>query len=377
MVKEFMKLKCFSIGFLLMGIVLSGGCGKKSGPPAMERVVPVRVVAATLKDVPLYIDGVGICSAYEWVNIYPQVSGQILSEHFEQGRTVEKGQLLYQIDGRIFEAQVEQARGKVQMVEAKLAVDRARLERSQDLLAKDYISRQDYESLQASVTEDEGQLAAARGALKQAETNLDFCSIRSPIRGLAGATTSHVGNVVSSNDMALNGKPLVVIQAIDPLYIDFAVSENEFSQLLDYFLQQQWLDCDVWLLSDRSVQAKARLEIINNQVSRGSGNVKLRAVMENPNMRFWPGQSVGVRVILSQLQGAILVPESAVGLSQVGHYVFVVNGQSRAEVRTIETGQSHGEEVVVLKGLQAGDRVVTEGQFILAPNTQVAVDSES
>lgn len=371
-----MKLRWLSVGFLLIGSVLAGGCGRRHAEPTMERIVPVRITPAALRDVPLYIDGIGISSAYEWVNIYPQVSGQIISENFEQGRTVEKGQLLYQIDGRIFEAQVEQARGKVQMAEAKLAVDKSRLERSKDLVAKDYISRQDYEALEAAVREDDGQIAAARGALKQAETNLDFCSIRSPIRGLAGATTSHVGNVVSSNDMALNGKPLVVIQAIDPLYIDFSVSENEFSQLLDHFLQQQWLDCEVWLISDATVRAKARLEIINNEVSRGSGNVRLRAIMENPSMRFWPGQSVGVRVILSQLEGAILIPEAAVGLSQVGHYVFVVNGQSRAEVRIVETGQSHGDEVVILKGLQGGDRVVTEGQFILAPNTQVAVESE-
>lgn len=357
----------------LLSIATLAGCGKTEKTTVADRVVPVRVAIAETKEVPLYVDGIGVCSAYESVNIYSQVSGKILSEHFEQGRIVEKDQLLFKIDPRLYEGQAEQARGQLQAAQAKLRVDQLQLERSQQLKEKGYISDQDYDTLKAIVEQDMGTVDGLKGVVKQAETNLDFCSVKSPIRGLAGEKLTNVGNLVAPPMDAANGQPLLVVRSIDPLYIDFSVSENEFAQLLEFFLQKQSLDCEIWKIAEPTIRSHARLEVINNQISRGSGNVRLRAVMENANHQFWPGQSVGIRVSLTQIPEAILAPEVAVGISQAGRYVFIVNDQSLAELRPVEIGQIHGSSVIFKKGIKAGDRVVVQGQFVLAPNTKVSI----
>ncbi|MDR2576485.1 MAG: efflux RND transporter periplasmic adaptor subunit [Puniceicoccales bacterium] len=349
---------------VLLVTTLLSGCGKEV--QLGERVVPVRVVVAAEKSVPFYLDALGTCTACDSVDVRAQVGGRILAEHFEQGHVVEKGQLLYSIDPRIFQAQVMAARGQVRQAEAQLSVDQLRLDRSRALLEEQYISRQDYDTLVALVDQDLGRLEAAKGEFLRAETSLDFCSVRTPVGGLAGCKMTNVGNVIDG------GTVLVRVQSLSPLYVDFSVSENDFPRLYDHFSKRQSLDCLVQLLSDTSKTVPARLEIVNNQVTPQTGSVKLRAVLNNPNGEFWPGESVRIRVILAQLEHAVLAPEVAVGTSAQGQYVFVVGENGTAQVRPVLTGQSHGEDVVYVKGLQVGDRVIVEGQFLLAPGTRVA-----
>jgi multidrug efflux system membrane fusion protein len=361
-----MKFYPHHLSLLLVSLPLVGGCNRHDSAPPQERVVAVRAVVAAQRTVPLYVDSIGTCTACEKVDVHSQVSGQILSEHFHQGQMVEKGQVLYRIDPRLYEAQVRLARGQLQQAEAKLAVDQAKWERSQPLLAGQYISQQDYDLLGALVDQDRGLLESAKGQLQQAETQLDFCTITAPVRGLVGYKLTNVGNVVHPG-----GGPLLTVQTPDPLFVDFPISENEFPVLWEYFSQQRALDCVVQLMANPKISSHANLEIINNEVSRQSGNVKLRAILANGDGIFWPGEAVRVRVILTQLEKAILIPESAVGTGNHGDYVFVVSPESRAEVRPVKVGQLHGTDVVILAGMEAGARVVTDGQFLLAPKTRV------
>lgn len=363
-----MKFNHFTISglTLLAGLGLTG-CKKTVSTP--ERIVPVKVSTAVAKDVVYYLDSIGSCTAYDSVDVDPQISGQIISEHFEQGRIVEKGQLLYTIDPRIYEAQVMQYRGQLQAAQAKLEIDSLKLERSKALVENDYISKQDFDTLQALVKEDHGQIDALQGALQQAETNLDYCYIKAPVRGVAGQDLTNIGNVVRPG----MGTPLLRILSMDPMYVDFSVSENEFPLVYQCFQEKHMLDCEVVLMANSEIKTPARVEILDNEVGTKSGNVKLRAVMENPDSHFWPGESVKVRLSLKTLKDAIVAPQVAVGMSQKGNYVFVVNQDNRAEMRLVKMGQAQGNDVVFLDGVHAGDRVVVDGQFILAPNTKVAI----
>jgi multidrug efflux system membrane fusion protein len=351
----------------LAALLPLAGCGKVT--PNAERIVPVKVATALECTVPVYVDSVGTCVAYDSVDIVAQASGRILSEHFEQGRQVEKGQLLYRIDPRLYEAQLIQAKGNVKIAEAQLAVDRAKLERTQPLAVGHYVSSQDFASLRAAVEQDEGRLEVAIGELKRAETMVDFCSVRSPISGVAGCKLSNVGNLADGS----TARPLLRIQSMDPLYVDFSVSENDFPQLHSNFLKRGCLDCSVQLLSDPTKTAAARLEIVNNQVTPQSGNVKLRAVLNNRDHSFWPGESVRVRVLVDQIERAVVAPEVAIGTRGAGKFVFVVGEGAIADIRPVQVGQCHGTNAVFLGGIKAGEKVVVEGQFLLAPRTRVAV----
>ncbi|MDR2677041.1 MAG: efflux RND transporter periplasmic adaptor subunit [Puniceicoccales bacterium] len=364
-----MKKIWTKISLLMAALSLAGvGCEKsnQAGPPAQERVVPVKVAVARLADVPLYVDCLGVCVASDAVEIVPRVSGEILGVHFQQGRMVEKGQQLYTIDPGIYDANVTLARGQLQAAQAKLELDRLRLARSMDLANGQYIAPHEFDVLKATVTQSEGQVQIAQGNLQQAEIYKDFCSIRSPMAGLAGYNRYAVGNVVAPGMGSL-----VTIQKLDPLHVDFSISENEFPRAHEHFKRQRQLDCEVSLVADPSVKARARLMVVDNQVSRQSGNVKLRAVLENHNQAFWPGESVRVRLILTTLKNAVLAPEVAVNTNQNGRYVFVVNGENRAEIRPVVLAQAHGTDMVFTNGLNEGDRVVVAGQFLLAPNTRV------
>ncbi|MDR2664075.1 MAG: efflux RND transporter periplasmic adaptor subunit [Puniceicoccales bacterium] len=358
-----LRKKLFWVGLVPLSLA---GCRPAVAPNA-ERVVPVKTFIAIERTVPSYVDAIGICVAYESVDVVPSVSGYLLSEHFEQGRPVEKGQLLYRIDSRVNGAQLQQAKGNLRIAEAQLALERSRLERTQPLLVGHYISPQDFAALRAAVEQAEGRVEAARGDLARAETLLDFCTVRAPIGGVAGCRLADVGSLVGPS------QPLLRIQRMDPLYVDFSVSENEFPELYSHFARRGYLDCTVRLLADPKKSAPARLEIVNSQVTAQSGNVKLRAVMENPNLDFWPGESVRVRVVLEQIEKAVLAPEAAVGSNRDGSYVFVVGEGNLAELRPVRLGQGHGANVVFERGVAAGDRVIVEGQFLLAPKSRVAV----
>ncbi|MDR1456485.1 MAG: efflux RND transporter periplasmic adaptor subunit [Puniceicoccales bacterium] len=350
---------------LLLGVV---GCrkGGGSGAQMQERVVPVKVAVARTEDVPLYIDCLGVCIAQDTVEITPRVSGEILDTHFQQGQMVEAGQVLYTIDPSAYDTTMTLARGQLQTAQAKLELDRLRLARSADLASGQYIAPHEFDALKATVAQSEGQVQIALGNLRQAEIYRNFCSIHSPITGLSGYNRFTTGNVITPGDGSM-----VTIQKLNPLYVDFSISENEFPKANEYFRQQNQLNCDVSLIADPGVCARARLAVVDNQVSRQSGNIKLRAILDNPDFAFWPGESVRVRLILSTIRDAILAPEVAVSISQRGQYVFVVNSENRAEIRLVVLGQAHGTDVIFASGLNCGDRVVVAGQFLLAPNTLV------
>lgn len=361
--------KNFYIPFLFL-LTLASGCGQKENASGGQFVIPVVSAKAISQDVYQYAEAVGCCRSYASVNIVPQVYGTLQSVHFEQGARVKAGDLLYTIDSTRFEAMLNQAKARLTQAKARLEVDSAKLERSKSLLPQNYISKQEYEALEAQVLQDHAAIEDAQASITQANLDLEHCSITSPIDGVAGKYLIDVGNVLQQ--ATLSSSVLVNIQDVDRLYIDFSISENLFPKLYKYFTNaEDGLGVDVSLIADDSVTARARLHFLENTINKHTGSIELRAVLDNSAHKFWPGASVNTKLLFSIQKDAVLVPAECVRLGQAGYYLFVIKDDKTVDLRVVKTGQQYGEFILIKDGVHADETVVCTGQLMLAPGMKV------
>ena len=349
--------------------VLGGaiGCKKpqQAGPTAPPPPV-VEVAAAESKDVPMYLDEIGKVAALESVTIMPRIAGQIVSCKIDDGATVKKGDVLFEIDPAPSQAAL--AAAQAQVAQAKAAADFARieLERYSAVAGTRAISKSDYDTKKNQVDVAEAQQKSAEAQVRTAQINLDFCTIKSPIDGRAGEVLVDPGNVVKENETAL-----LSVQRLDPVYADFTVSEQNLASVRAN-MADGTLKAYARLPADADGPGKeGALTFLDNAVQDGTGTVKLRATIENKDLHFWPGQFVNVRLVLKTLKGAVLVPSNASMMSQKGPYVFVVKDNSTAEMRPVKIGQAQGDKLVITEGLAAGEKVITDGQMMVMPGGPV------
>jgi multidrug efflux system membrane fusion protein len=348
--------------FLVRAYIQKRNAAAAAQPPAR----PVNVAKVMTKDVPLYLDEIGTCAAYETVQVQPQVGGAIVSRDFQDGADVKKGDLLFRIDSRPYEAALTQAQGQLAQAQAQMVLDQITLKRQQELRARNVISPQDLDSAQATVKSDEAKVKTAEGQVAAAQVNLDYCSIRSPIDGRAGLRTVDVGNIV-----AIGAPPLLTIQRLDPIYTDFTVAEPDLP-LVRRYLGGPNLKVETSSEDENIPPRTGDLYFIDTAVQPGAGTVKARAVTPNSDRALWPSQFVHVRLILDVLKEARLVPSGAVQIGQNGPYVFVVKSDSTLDLRPVKSGQRQGDLMVITDGLKVGETVVTSGQLQLAPGAKVA-----
>ena len=321
--------------------------------PAQAPARPVAVAKVVTKDVPVYLDEIGACAAYETVQVQAQVSGQILTRDFQDGADIKKGDLLFTIDPRPFQATLDQAK-------AQAALDQATLKRQADLRARKVISPQDYDIAVANAQK-------SQAAAEAAQVNLDYCFIKSPINGRVGLRNVDVGNLVGPST-----PPLVTIQGLDPIYTDFTVAENDLP-LVRKYLGGPNIKVETYL-PDGSISPRiGDLYFIDTAVQPGSGTVKARGVSPNPDRALWPSEFVRVRFILDMLKNAALVPSQAVQVSQSGPFVFVVKSDNTVDLRPVKPGQrQEGDLTVIESGVKPDETVVVTGQLALAPGAKVA-----
>jgi multidrug efflux system membrane fusion protein len=322
---------------------------KQPGPPGPRPITSAKVIT---QDVPLYLDEIGTTAAYETVQIQAQVSGQIISREFKDGADVKKGDLLFQIDPKPYEAVLAAA-------QADLALNQAAFKRQVELKAKNVTATQDYDTAQANARRSEAAVSAA-------QVNLDRCYIKSPIDGRAGLRNVDIGNVVGPGGTT----SLLTIMGMDPIYTDFTVAEPDLP-LVRQYLNNPNLKVVTDADGDNVEPRSGALYFIDNAVQPGAGTVKLRGVTPNPDRALWPSQFVKVRLILDVLKDAKLVPGTAVQIGQNGPYVFVVKSDSTLELRQVKPGQSQGDLTVITDGVQPGEMVVTSGQLQLSPGMKV------
>jgi multidrug efflux system membrane fusion protein len=322
---------------------------KTPTPPGPRPVTTAKVIT---QDVPLYLDEIGTTAAYETVQIQAQVSGQIVSREFKDGGDVKKGDLLFLIDPKPYEAALASA-------EADLALNKATLKRQEELRAKNVTASQEYDTAQANARRSEAAVAAA-------QVNLDRCYIKSPIDGRAGLRNVDIGNVVGPG----GSTPLLTIMGMDPIYTDFTVAEPDLPLVRRYLTNPNLkvvTDAD----GDNIEPRDGKLYFIDQAVQQGAGTIKLRGVTPNSDRALWPAQFVKVRLVLDVLKDAKLVPGSAVQIGQNGPYVFVVKPDSTLDLRQVKPGQPQGDLTVITDGVQKGEIVVTSGQLQLSPGMKV------
>lgn len=364
-----------SLAAMIAFVVAAAGCKRgdvQAAPGAHPEAPLVTVVTAAITDVPVYLDEIGRNGAFESVTVTPQVGGRITERHFEDGANLVKGQILFVIDPRPYQAQLDSAQANLSQAKAALELAKIQFVRDQGLVGTKAISQQDYDTKKSTVDVDQAQVEAAAAALETAKLNLEYCFIHSPIEGRAGARLVDVGNVVQANTTSL-----LLIQRLDPIYADFTITERDLPEVQNE-MKRGTLRAEVRVPSEPEGRARdGKVTFLDNAVQNGTGTVNLRATLANPDHRFWPGQFVDVKLVLATQKGAVLVPNEATQISQKGPYVYVVKSDGTSELRLVKLGQRQAGNVVVIDGLTAGESVVVTGQLTVVPGMKVRAESAS
>ena len=345
----------------LLGLI---SCGKKPVPEAPPP--PVTFATAKAENVPLTISTFGNCVTIAAVTVQPQVSGTLLRYAVAEGAMVKKGDLVAEIDPAPFQASVQQAQGSLDSAKAQLANAQVTLERQQELYKTKTVDLADLQTAEANQLQAQGAVETAEGQLANAKINLGYCTITSPIDGKTGIYEVDAGNLVTANNTKL-----INIQTIDPIYVDFTISENDFNTVRQYF-NAGTLEVEASIPGVPDKKLPGALTFIDNSISSSTGTLALRATFPNSATLLWPGLFVHVQLILTTLEGAVVVPSQCVMVGQQGPYVFVVGPDNAVALRPVQTGQRHTDYTVISSGVKAGEQVVTAGQLGLAQGKKVS-----
>lgn len=388
--------------FALSGCLLFTGCsGKASAPPGGRRgegAVPVVVAKVKQKDVPVEIQVVGNVEAYSTITVKAQVGGQITGVDFKEGDYVAKGAKLLSIDPRPYEGQLKQAEANLARDTAMLAQARANLakdmaneqyahaqaERYANLFREGVMSKDQTEQMRANadstaqavaadkaaIESAQAQMAADKATIENVHVQLGYTQIASPIEGRTGNLMVKQGNIVTANTDAL-----MTITEVQPIYATFSVPESYLAQIKNFMSTHKLpvlaIPQDTGAGAEQGV-----LTFIDNTVDPTTGTIKLKGTFPNQDRKLWPGQFVRVTLRLTTESNALVVPNQAVQTGQDGQFVYVVKDDRTVEFRPVVTGSRLDQELVVQKGLQAGETVVTEGHLRLAPGSKVALRGE-
>ena len=350
---------------------------KGPGGPGGGARVTVGEATARRADVPVYIDALGTVTPVATITLRPQVSGVLTQVLFTEGQMVTKGQLLAQIDPRPFQQALMQAQGTRQRDEAQLANARITLQRYQTLLAQDSIARQDVDTQAALVQQLEGTVTSDRASEKTAQLNLDFTRVTAPISGRVGLRVVDAGNVVSSGDAA----GIAVITQINPVDVQFSVPQDRVPDIqtraMESVKEDKRLPVTALDRTRSNVLDKGVFLTLDNQVDVQTGTVRAKARFQNAAGTLFPNQFVNIRLLLRTLQGAVVVPVTALRTGAAGDFVYVINEDRTVSTRVVKRGQGTVENIVVTEGLKEGERVVTEGGDRLTDGASVRLASDA
>jgi membrane fusion protein, multidrug efflux system len=343
----------------------SGCAGSKAAPPS-NAAVPVLAATVEQKDVPLQLRAIGSVEAYSNVSVKTQITGELTGVFFKEGQDVRKGQLLFTLDKRPFEAAVKQAEGMLAKDQAQAANARAQARRYAALYQAGVVSKEEYDQMQSNAAALDAVLVADKAAVDNARVQVMYCSIYSPLNGRTGPLLIHQGNMIKANDTPF----LVSINQVEPIYTTFTVPEQYLADLKKYAAKAK-LAVQAFIPNDSRGAVTGRLSFIDNTVDPTTGTIKLKAEFANTERRLWPGQFVNVVLTLADQPEAIVVPAQAVQNGQQRQFVFVIKPDMTVEVRPVVLERSSNGQAVISQGLAPGERVVTDGQLRLLPGSKV------
>jgi multidrug efflux system membrane fusion protein len=338
----------------------------KKGPA----MVPVSVAAADQRSMPVRLQAIGNVEAYTSVAVKSRVDGQILEVQFREGQEVKKGQVLFRIDPRPFEAALKQSEAQAARDVASRDQAASQERRYQELLDKNFVSKDAYAQFRTNAQTAEATSKASQAALENARLNLDYTVIRSPIDGYVGRALLQAGNMVKANDTI----SLVVINQVKPVYVSFAIPEQQLAAVRDLMQKGPPLTVDVTAPGDEKTVASGRIAFLDNAVDQTTGTIKVRAVFDNNDAKLWPGQYYTVQVKLYDQANAIVVPSRALQTGPDGQFVYVVRPDMTAELRKVEVARTDGDFSVLAGGrIAKGERVVVRGALRIAPGIKVNI----
>ena len=349
-------------------LALAWGCARKQPPPRAE-AVPVSVGTVARQDVPLEVKANGHVDPYSTVAIKARVGGQVTHVGFREGQNVHQGDVLFQIDSRPYATALAQAQAQLERDRAIAKNADQEVQRYAQLVAKDYVTREQYDSAGSNAAATLATVKADEAAVENAKLNLSYCTVVAPISARTGAVLVYPGNMVKGND----DNPLVVLNQIQPVYVSFSVPESSLALIRQHARPGQKLKV-LALASGSSANAQTGdLTFMNNTVDPTTGTILLKATFPNQNEVLWPGEYVDVTLTLATEPNAIVVPTQAIQTGQSGQYVYVVKNDLTVESRPVTMNRTQGTLAIVAKGLQPGERVVTDGQLRLAPGAKVEI----
>lgn len=333
-------------------------------------IVPVSTVLAETKDVPVFVRGLGTVQAFKTVSIKTRVDGQIVKVSFEEGQDVKKGDPLFQIDPRPFQALLEQAQAAKQRDEAQLVGAQLDLERYGKLIGSGYQSRQSYDQQKATVDALKGSIAADQAQIDTAQLNLTYSDIRAPIDGRTGQRLVDLGNLVQTSQ----GTNLVTITQIKPIFVNFTAPQDVTDAIRRNQLEGA-LTVAAYSADAKTKLAEGKVTLIDNQIDATTGTLRLKATFDNNDERLWPGEFVNARLQLSVRRGVVTVPQRVVMQGASGYYGYVVKPDNTVERRDFEIAATQDGLAVISKGLNAGEKVVSDGQYRLVNGARVRIDN--
>jgi multidrug efflux system membrane fusion protein len=354
------------LGLLLLTIFSSACSNEKQGKP-VSAIIPVTVSTTTQKTVPVQLRAIGNVQAYSTVTVKSKIGGELVRVHFKEGQDVKKGDLLFTIDPRPYEAALKQAEANLErdLAQAKNAQVDAR--RYEFLIQKGVVARQQYDKFRTDADALEATVLADRAVVENAKIQLSYCSIHSPLNGRTGSLIVQQGNHIKAEDINL-----VVINQIIPIDVAFSIPEQFLPEIKKYMaLGKLQVEASIPMNEERP--EKGVITFIDNAVDSNTGTIRLKGTFANPEKKLWPGQFVNVVLTLTREPNAIVVPSRAIQTGQEGQYVFVVKQDLTVESRPVVAGRIVNTETVVQKGLSADEKVVTDGQLRLYPGARVEI----
>jgi multidrug efflux system membrane fusion protein len=332
---------------------------------AAPRPVPVKIATVEKADFPVYLTGLGTVQGFNTVLVRSRVDGQINRIAFTEGQFVKQGDTLVEIDPRPFQSALDQAKAKKAQDEANLANSRLDLQRYTKL--GEFATRQQTDTQRSQVAQLSAQIEADQAAIDNAQTQLDYATVKAPISGIVGIRQVDVGNIVNASTQT----GIVSIAQIEPIAVIFTAPEEQLPAIQEALAAAP--PQVIALSTDgKKVLSTGTLALINNQVDTTSGTIRLKAVFENKDHALWPGQSVSTRLLVKTLKDATVVPEEAVQHGNDGLYAYAVSADDKAELRKIKVSHSGDGRSVIEEGLSPGERVVTAGQYKVQPGSLVS-----
>lgn len=356
-------IKWSFLPFIITALIYA--CSSDKAPPSMPPV-PVAVATAIQKNIPVQIEAIGTVEASQTISVKTRITGQITEVYFKEGQDARKGDLLLSMDCRSYDAALKQAEANLNRDKALLENAEETLRRYTDLVEKGYVAREQYDQVRTNWAALEATVKADIAVVENNLVQTQYCAIYSPIDGRTGMLKVNQGNIVKADETEV-----VTINQIQPVNVSFAIPEKDLLKVRK-LLSEKKLEIDACIPGEE-LPEKGALTFVDNAIDTARGTITLRGTFDNREKRLVPGQFVNVILTLSIQPNAILVPSQSVEQGQVGQYVFVISPDSNAEMRQVTIGQDIKDETVILKGIRAGERVVTDGQMRLLPGSRVTI----